>query len=231
MNAVVSLDVHGVSGAGVVGALWRMAALRRPLGRVPGLQFWRLLGTGRGERFTSRDADLHHWALLAVWQSADHLRAYDDGDLAASWRRIADERWRAELVPLMWHGSWGGVDPFEGFPRGGRAEAGQPVAAITRASVRPGAWRTFQRAVPPVADDAVRAPGLRLAIGIGEAPIGLQATFSVWDDDASLRAFAYATDAHRAVIERTRTERWYGEELFARLAVRSTSGTLDGVAW
>jgi hypothetical protein len=231
MTPVVTLDVHGVAGTGVVRALWRMASHRQALARTPGLRFWRLLGTGEGRRFTSADADPHHWALFAVWDSEDHRRAYEEGRLAASWRSIAHEHWQAELRPLDWHGSWGGRDPFEGIARGGRPEAGRPVAALTRARVRPAAWSAFQRSVPAVAADTVRAPGLRLAIGIGEAPIGLQATFSLWDDERSLRAFAYGTQAHAAVVERTRSDRWYAEELFARFALTAAHGTLDGVAW
>jgi hypothetical protein len=71
-------------------------------------------------------------------------------------------------------------------------------------------------------------PGLRLAVGIGEAPVGLQGTFSVWESAAALRGFAYAGAAHAAVIERTVPERWYAEELFARFAVEAAEGTVDG---
>jgi hypothetical protein len=82
--------------------------------------------------------------------------------------------------------------------------------------------------VPPVSADLHAAPGLRLALGIGEAPLGLQGTFSVWDSLSALNAFAYRRAPHAAVIERTQREGWYAEELFARFAVLSTAGTLDG---
>jgi hypothetical protein len=62
-------------------------------------------------------------------------------------------------------------------------------------------------------------PGVRFALGIGEAPIGLQGTLSVWRDSGALQEFAYSGPAHRAVIARTPIERWYAEELFARFAV------------
>ncbi len=73
------------------------------------------------------------------------------------------------------------------------------------------------------------AAGLLLALGIGEAPVGLQGTFSVWDSTSALNDFAYRRAAHVAVVDRTARERWYAEELFARFGVRSTSGTVDGV--
>ena len=44
-------------------------------------------------------------------------------------------------------------------------------------------WRTFWASVPPVADALDDSPGLMLRVGIGEAPVGLQGTFSVWDVD------------------------------------------------
>jgi hypothetical protein len=69
--------------------------------------------------------------------------------------------------------------------------------------------------------------GLRLAVGIGEAPVGLQGTFSVWESSRALRAFAYGA-AHAEVVRRTATEGWYAEELFARFAVLSAAGTVDG---
>jgi hypothetical protein len=87
---------------------------------------------------------------------------------------------------------------------------------------------TFWRAVPPVSADLHESPGLRLALGIGEAPLGLQGTFSVWDSAAALNSFAYDRAPHAAVVTRTAQEGWYAEELFARLALLSAEGTLGG---
>ncbi|WP_447645264.1 hypothetical protein [Nocardioides zeae] len=102
------------------------------------------------------------------------------------------------------------------------------VASITRARLRPTRALSFWRAVPPVVDDLAATPGLRLALGIGEAPIGLQGTFSLWESDAALRAFAHGSAAHRSAVRRTEPERWYAEELFARLAVLDVEGTYEG---
>lgn len=84
----------------------------------------------------------------------------------------------------------------------------------------------FWRSVPPVTVSLKSATGLISAIGIGEAPLGLQGTFSIWESSAAVRAFAYQGEAHKAAIAATARERWYSEELFARFAVISESGSL-----
>jgi hypothetical protein len=71
------------------------------------------------------------------------------------------------------------------------------------------------------------APGLVAAIGIGEAPIGLQGTFSLWESGAAIRDFAYKGAAHQKAIADTSAYNWYSEELFARFAVRELRGTLQ----
>ena len=58
---------------------------------------------------------------------------------------------------------------------GGAGGRGDPGPA------RRDAVRAFWRAVPPVSLDLAGRPGLRLAVGIGEAPVGLQGTFSLWE--------------------------------------------------
>ena len=73
-----------------------------------------------------------------------------------------------------------------------------------------------------------RSPGLLTALGIGEAPIGLQGTFSLWSSADALRDFAHRDPAHTDVIRRTAEEGWYSEELFARFAVLGSAGTLNG---
>ena len=129
------------------------------------------------------------------------------------------------MQPLTTRGLWSRREPF-GRPVPSRWDG--PVAAVTRARLVTRRAVRFWSAVPPVSADLHRSPGLRMALGIGEAPLGLQGTFSVWESGAALNAFAYDRAPHAAVVERTAREGWYAEELFARLAVLGTSGTLDG---
>jgi hypothetical protein len=102
------------------------------------------------------------------------------------------------------------------------------VAAVTRARIAPRRLVTFWRAVPPVSADLRASDGLRLAVGIGEAPVGLQGTFSLWDSPAALTAFAYQRSPHVEAVRRTAELGWYAEELFARFAVLDVDGTLAG---
>ncbi|MGY1808800.1 monooxygenase [Blastococcus sp. SYSU D00669] len=224
-DPVVTLHVWGVPGRAVPAAVARMATDRRPLRRSPGLRFAKLLGTGSGRTFTVRDADPRRWAVLAVWDDDAAADAFDRGRTVAGWRRLADEEWRARLRPLTARGRWSRREPF-GSPRPRRWDG--PVAAVTRARLAPRKAVTFWRAVPPVATDLHAGPGLRFALGIGEAPLGLQGTFSVWDSAAALNAFAYDRPAHAAAVAATAREGWYAEELFARFALLDAAGTVGG---
>jgi hypothetical protein len=223
--ALVTLHLWGVPRRGVPGAVLRMATCRPSLRRVPGLRFAKLLGTGHGRTFTVGDADPRRWGLLAAWDSSAAADAFAHGSIVRRWRRLADEEWTARLRPLAAHGRWSRREPF-GNPRPERWDG--PVAAITRARLVPRKAVTFWRAVPPVSADLHGGPGLLLALGIGEAPLGLQGTFSVWESAAALQAFAFERGPHVAAIRRTAEERWYAEELFARFALLSAEGTLGG---
>lgn len=214
----VVLDIWTVRPTAVPRAFWRMARDPRVLGHVENLTFHKSLGTGAGKRFTARDADLRQWALLTCWSGPDVGLT----PTLQKWHNLAERHTRFTLATIASHGQWSGTEPFEPDP----AHAKHPglIAAITRARVRTSLWRTFQRAVPPVAATLNDRDGLLYRIGIGEAPIGLQGTFSVWEDAATLRSFAYEQPEHRAVIEQTRSTGWYSEELFARFAVLDVSG-------
>ena len=219
---LVTLHVWGLRGRAVPAALLRMAADRPVLRRTPGLRFAKLLGTGSGRTFTLRDADPRTWALLAVW---DDEAAVGGWPVVGRWRRLADEEWVVRLRPLSSRGRWSGQEPF-GRPTPQRWDGA--VAAVTRARLTARKAARFWRAVPPVSADLHASPGLRLALGIGEAPVGLQGTVSVWDSAAALGAFAYGRPAHTEAIRRTAEEGWYAEELFARFAVLSAAGTVNG---
>jgi hypothetical protein len=224
--AVVTLHLWGVPGPAVPGAVARMA-LDRPLMRRSRARFWKLLGTGAGRTFTPRDADPRHWGLLAAWDSAEDAEAFEAAATVRAWGRLAEERLRVAMRPLASRGRWSGREPF-GAPRPSRSDAAGPVASITRARLRLLRSASFHHAVPPVSADLREAPGLRLALGIGEAPVGLQGTFSLWSDGEALQRFAHQRAAHTEVVARTAREGWYAEELFARFAVLDVRGSYAG---
>jgi hypothetical protein len=202
-------------------AILFMAIHKFALKRLTGVSFVKLLGTGKGESFTPKDADPYRWGALVTIQK-DNLDNLDKSKVVRSWQRIAKKEYRAILKPISVHGLWSGKQPFEveKFDWNGK------IAAITRARI---VWRknlVFWRAVPPVTISLHQSPGLINAIGIGEAPIGLQGTFSLWESAAHLRDFAYKGQAHTQAIKATEENKWYSEELFSRFAVVQERGGL-----
>jgi len=221
----VTLHIWGVTPAHVPGAIMAMAVDRPSVRRMPGLSFAKLLGTGSGRTFTASDADVHHWAMLGVWTSAEDLRNFEGSPLHRRWLRRSCEQLRVELEPLASTGRWAGRQPFD---VAAASPCDGPVAALTRARLKPRLARSFWAAVPPVVQALHGSAGLVLSLGIGEAPIGLQGTFSIWRSADDLATFAYRNPDHRRVIKQTKSTGWYAEELFARFTVRSVSGTYRG---
>ena len=222
--ALVTLHLWQVRPRAVPRALLRMGRDRGRVRRRPGVDFAKLIGTGDGRTFTLRDADPLRWGLLTSWSDVAAAHDFERSDVVTSWERDATESLRLDLRPVASRGRWSGRAPF-GDPVPVPVEG--PVAALTRARLRPRSAVGFWRAVPAVSADLRERAGLRLSVAVGEAPVGLQGTFSLWDSTAALREFARA-DAHATVVARTEPERWYAEELFARFAVLGGRGTFDG---
>lgn len=203
-------------------ALGKLATDRIRLRRAPGVRFAKLLGTSRS--FTPTGADLTRWGLLTCWASAEAAAAFEQHPVLRGWDHLARERFRADLVPLRSVGRWSGQAPFgDPAPR----PAPGRVAALTRARLRPRRAARFWAAIGPVAADLQQAPGLLASLGIGELPVGMQGTVSLWQDEHALKAFTCAP-VHASVMARTSVQGWYAEQLFARFEVRATCGTLDG---
>jgi hypothetical protein len=202
-------------------ALLHMALDRGALRRMRSVRFAKMLGCGKGETFTPRDADANRWGCVIVVDEAQ-LDAIDNSKLIKRWRAKSLEEVRYLLDPISSHGLWAKTNPFDYST----SQTDGQVIAITRARIK---WLQnfkFWRAVPPVTQSLHASEGLIRTIGIGEAPIGLQGTFSQWRSGADLRNFAYKGAAHQSAIAATERHQWYAEELFARFAVRDIRGSI-----
>ncbi|MGH8868886.1 MAG: monooxygenase [Acidimicrobiia bacterium] len=225
--ALVTVFVWGVS-ADAAGCLMADSLQTgRALRRTPGVRFVKVLGTAAGGRMRPTDADLRHWAVLVSWDTARAADGFAGSRLARAFDARAYERLAVHLRPVASRGRWSGREPF-GDPVPTRVDTPGPVASLTRARLAPTRMVRFYRAAGPVAADLAGRDGLLLALGIGEAPLGLQGTFSLWRSAADLAAFAHRGPAHLDAVRRTPREGWYAEELFARFAVLGVSGRYQG---
>jgi hypothetical protein len=210
-------------------ALASMGLNRILLRNVPGLHFWKLLGSAQGLAFGAWNP--RRYGLFSVWDSPAALDAFErDSLVLEAYRRRADELWTVRLRPISWHGAWGGVGPFaNATPAVPLALDDGPLAILTRATIRPLRVRAFRAAARQVNAELTQHPGLLAAIGLGEAPLFTQATFSLWASPRAVRGFAYTEPEHITAMRRKETEDWYSEELFARFQPISSYGIWDGV--
>lgn len=207
-------------------AFQQMGRARAPLRATPGLAFWRLCGVGASPGFSIRP-DLSRYALIATWSEEHVLKDFfEDSRLFADYHARAVEVWTAALLPRSGRGRWGGTCPFE--PVHEDLPASLPAVALTRARLRLGGLVHFWARVPAVNRQLLGAPGLRLALGIGEVPWLRPVTFSVWDDVASLAAFARGPGPHATAARAALRRGWFAEDLFFRFAAIGSAGAIDG---
>lgn len=206
-------------------ALLAMALHRPFMALQKGCNFYKLMGSGKNGTFDTKP-DWQQWALLAVWDNRDNFTTFCQNSFIAKWWAIFGvEKWTVLLSPLQSHGKWDGKEPFG---KENIAAPAGPVAVLTRATIRFNKLKHFWANVDSVADIMAAAPGYIASIGVGEAPLYRQATFSVWESLDAVKAFAYRSKEHAEVIRKTQAENWYSEELFARFAIIETFGTMKG---
>jgi hypothetical protein len=220
----------------VMPALRSMGYFRPHLQKQAGIDFYKLMGSGKNGSFDIHP-DWQQWALIHFTKEKPetitetnirkiHRHLYgpyiDDW-----WERYECERWTALLEPAEGHGSWDGYVPdLSGVSA---LKPDEPVAVLTRATIRLSKLPDFWKRVGPVSARMKDAPGLQFSAGVGEAPFYRQATFSFWKDLSSMKDFAYKMQEHRDVVRDTRKFNWYREEMFLRFRLLKSIGTLRGI--
>jgi spheroidene monooxygenase len=196
---------------------------RRPLDKTPDIGFWKLCGSGVGEGFTPTTFP-SVFAILATWPDAQIARErIKYAPIFQRYRDHADEDWSVFLTPRSSRGQWSGETPFAPVP----APSNGPLAALTRASIKPGILRRFWGRVPNISNMIGQDPNVTFKIGIGEVPMLHQVTFSIWPSEEAMAGFA-RTGPHADAIRAVRSEGWFKEELYARFDIQSDIGSWDG---
>ena len=187
------------------------------LGNIKGLKFFKFLGTGGGSGF-SLWPDFSTYAFMGVWeQEVDFNNFIEQNPIFLAYKKNASSQRNLILTPIASHGKWGGINPFEQEQSiRNKLNLGRKAVVITRASLRWSRLISFWLSVPASSKAIQNASGVQYYKGIGEWPFIQQATLSIWDDFDSVNSFAYKGKQHADIVKKTRSKKWYKEDLFSR---------------
>ena len=205
-------------------AISMMARARPALRRAPDIGFWKLFGSGTDEGFTPVP-NLAVWGMLATWPDPQTAAArLEHTRLFQRYRARASEHWTVMLQATSVRGAWSGRAPFKLTGAGAQT----PVAALTRATIRPRILGRFWRRVPDISAVIGADPNVMFKIGVGEVPWLHQVTFSIWPGPSEMAAFARRDGPHARAIQAVRDGQWFREELYARFSIAGEIGTWGG---
>lgn len=218
----------------------RLVAGATPYKDVPGLTMVKVMGSGHGGGFSLRPSATHQ-GLICTFSHLDLGLKFLDSPAVQAYRSRARECWTGVLSVQSARGHWDkqawqassaqalGVSSeqaqqglgLDGLPLSG------PFAVLTRASIVPTKAMAFWRYAPAAQADLVQAPGCLLAMGLGEAPLVRQCTFSLWQDTAAMLQYA-RQGAHQVASAAAYKHQFFSESLFVRMQVLQMAGIWQG---
>ena len=197
-----------------------------------GLLFTKVMGSGHEGGFVLRPSATHQ-GLICVFENAEQADKFVDGPAVQAYSDRANSLFISTLAVTSARGSWDGrtwgvtsQDSLGKYSDMDTSAAG--MVALTRASIRPAKAVAFWRYAPAAQDDLKKAPGCQMAMGLGEAPLVRQCTFSLWKDAPSMMDYAH-TGAHQQAIQAAYKSDFFSESMFVRMRVLRRLGHWAGV--
>jgi len=218
-------------------AFLAMVCFRFPLWFNKRSRFWKLMGSGKNGSFDKRP-DLQQWAIVSVSNlrfKQVQIKNYKGALLLQKLYGKFISRWLTYfncetitylLESIEGHGLWDGKQVFGELPA--KSDYDGQIAILTRATIRLSKLKQFWKYVDGTAAKMSEAEGYITSYGIGEIPWIKQATFSIWENKNAMKSFAYQTKEHQEVIQRTRAEHWYKEDMFVRFKITACIGSVKG---
>lgn len=207
------------------GAFKNMGTIPFQLAKVQGLKFFKLMGSGKGNGFSILP-NLNVYAFLGVWSDVESFETFLNTSFYKKWNSSSKEQFHVHLKAFQAHGTWDSKQPFQMHEK---TNKNSPIGVITRATIKKRHLINFWKDVPKVSASVDDKEGRFFSIGIGELPLILQSTFSIWESKEHMEAFAYKSKYHKEVIQKTRQLGWYKEEMFARFEIEKIYGNWAGL--
>ena len=190
--------------------------------KINGLTFFKPLGTGSGNGFSVKP-DFSTFGFLAVFKSEELAKEFLGTDVVKEYTKTTVSYSHVLMRTVKSHGEWSKLKPFESSVEYDKTK---PLAVITRATIKPKLAYQFWKNVPAVSKSMDKYDELIFSKGIGEFPLLMQATFSLWSSAEAMINYAYKNPKHAEMVKKTRELNWYSEELFARFQPFYQEGNL-----
>ena len=218
----------------------RLVAGATPYKEVPGLSMVKVMGSGHGGGFSLRPSATHQ-GLICTFSHLDLALKFLDSSAVQAYRSRARECWTGVMSVQSARGHWdkqawqassaqalgmSGDQAAQARSLDGMLHSG-PFAVLTRASIVPTKAMAFWRYAPAAQADLGKSPGCLLAMGLGEAPLVRQCTFSVWQDTAAMLQYAHQ-GAHQVASAAAYKHQFFSESLFVRMQVLHMAGVWQG---
>ena len=214
----------------------RLVAGATPYKDVPGLTMVKVMGSGHAGGFSLRPSATHQ-GLILTFSHLDLALKFLDSPTVQAYRSRARECWSGVMAVQSARGHWdkqpwqtstpqalGDSDRAALLPAPSNSG---PFAVLTRASIVPSKAMAFWRYAPAAQADLAHSPGCLLAMGLGEAPLVRQCTFSLWQDTASMLNYA-RKGAHQVASAAAYKHQFFSESLFVRMQVLHMAGVWKG---
>jgi len=213
---------------------------------LPGLLFAKVMGSGEGGGFGLRPSATHQ-GLIFVFDGFKNARNCLNSPELCAYREKSREFWQGMMLVNSCRGAWNN----KGWQSGGFLGEGsdqenkqsmiiqepqlsesmvqhlEPVASLTRGSISASKAVAFWRYTPATQKDLEHSAGCALAVGLGEAPVLRQCTFSVWDSTKSMTDYAHQ-GAHLKAIAAAQKYKFFTESMFVRMQVLQMTGQWKG---
>lgn len=203
-------------------ALGRMGRPPISVDEIEGLTFFKPLGTGSGNGFSIKP-DFSTFGFVAVFDTENLAKSFLKSDVINQYVKTSKSYSHVLMYTIKSHGEWSKQNPFKSSVG---LDKSKPLAVITRATIKPKLAYQFWRNVPSVSKSMNNYDELIFSKGIGEFPLLMQATYSLWKDANAMMNYAYQNPKHAEMVKKTREIDWYSEELFARFVPFYHEGNL-----